>query len=63
MFLVDRTAFGLHYALGHLAFDVLSGPCGSAFTSVQLLENAEIIQDRPMSGPSFRRLTAFRISF
>jgi hypothetical protein len=32
------------------------------FTRVQMLENAEYVQVCPMSGPSFRRLTAFRIS-
>jgi hypothetical protein len=33
------------------------------FTSVHMLENAEYLQVCPTSGPSFRRLTAFHMSF
>jgi hypothetical protein len=41
MFLVERTAFGLRDALRHLAFGVPSGPRRGAFTSVQVMTNAE----------------------
>ena len=63
MFLVDRTAFGLPYALGHLAFDVPSGRRRARSPVYICLKTAEIAQVCPMSGPSFRQLAAFRISF
>jgi hypothetical protein len=63
MFPVDRTAFGLPYALRYLAFDVLSGRRRACSLEYKSWRNAEIIRVCPMSGPSFRHLAAFRITF
>jgi hypothetical protein len=44
MFPVDRTAFGLLYALRRLAVDVPGGPKASMFTSIHMLKTAETAQ-------------------
>jgi hypothetical protein len=44
MFPVDRTAFGVIYALRHLAVDVSGGPKASMFTSIHMIKTAETAQ-------------------
>ena len=63
MFPVDLIAFGVPYALRHLAVGVPSGPRRACALVYNCLKNAELAQVCPMSGPSFRYPAAFLISF
>ena len=47
MFLMDRTALGLPYALGHLAFDVPSGPWRArslVYNCLKMLKSSKFAQ-------------------
>jgi hypothetical protein len=63
MFQIDRTAFGLPYALRHLEPDVPNATGRACSLVYNCSKNAEIVQVCPMSGPSEGTLAAFRMPF